>query len=113
MQKQLKTIFDHVIIGSYALEDGVNFIHEELGAETEQGGQHLTMGTHNQLLNLGNLTYLEVIAIDPSLPTPQRPRWFSMDSVKPTDKPRLLTWVVRTNDIEQAVRKSPFQHGEI
>ena len=79
----------------------------------EHGGQHLTMGTHNKLINLGNLTYLEAIAIDPSLPKPPRPRWFSMDNLGPTDRPRLLTWVVRTNDIVQAVRKSPFQHGKV
>jgi hypothetical protein len=113
MQTQLKTTLDHVIIGSYALDAGVHFVYEKLGVRTEHGGQHLTMGTHNQLLKLGNLIYLEVIAIDPSLPKPQRPRWFSMDKFGPTDKSRLLTWVVRTNDIEQAVRKSPFHHGKI
>ena len=34
MQAQLKTTFDHVIIGSYALENGVKFICEELDVET-------------------------------------------------------------------------------
>jgi hypothetical protein len=113
MQVQLKTTIDHLVIGSYFLEDGVNFIYERVGTKMEHGGQHLTMGTHNKLINLGNLTYLEVIAIDPSLPKPPRPRWFSMDNLRPTDTPRLLTWVVRTNDIEQALCKSPFQHGRV
>jgi len=112
-QDELKTTFDHLIFGSYFLEDGVNFIHERLGVRPEQGGEHLTMGTHNKLINLGNSTYLEVIAINPDLPKPQRPRWFGMDNLQPDSKPGLLTWVVRTNDIQQAVSNSKLQHGKI
>ena len=113
MQEELKTTFDHIIIGSYVLEDGVNFIYQQLGVQPEQGGQHVTMGTHNKLINLGNSTYLEVIAINPDVPTPQRPRWFGMDKLQPDGEPGLLTWVVRTNDIKQAVRNSELKHGKI
>src|SRR5919205_152022 len=94
----LRTTFDHLIFGSYFLEDGVNFIDEQLGVRPQKGGQHLTMGTHNAVLKLEDTTYLEVIAIDPDLPKPPRPRWFGMDNLQPGNQPKLLTWVVRTND---------------
>ncbi|ADB39776.1 VOC family protein [Spirosoma linguale] len=112
-QDSLQTTFDHLIFGSYFLEDGVNFIAEQLGVRPQPGGQHLTMGTHNAVLKLADTTYLEVIAIDPSLPRPPRPRWFGMDNLQPGSPPQLLTWVVRTTDIQQAVRQSRWQHGTI
>lgn len=112
-QNSLQTTFDHLIFGSYFLEDGVNFIAEQLGVRPQPGGQHLTMGTHNAVLKLADTTYLEVIAIDPSLPRPPRPRWFGMDNLQPGSPPQLLTWVVRTTDIQQAVGQSRWQHGTI
>jgi hypothetical protein len=112
-QDNLQTTFDHLIFASYVLEDGVNFIHEQLGVRPQKGGQHLTMGTHNAVLKLADTTYLEVIAIDPSLPKPSRPRWFGMDNLQPDSPPQLLTWVVRTTDIQRAVRHSSWQLGTI
>ncbi len=112
-QGKLTTTFDHLIVGSYFLQDGVDFIFEQLGVRPQKGGQHLTMGTHNAVLKLANATYLEVIAIDPDLPKPQRPRWFGMDNLQPGSQPQLLTWVVRTNDIKRAVSNSKLQHGKI
>jgi hypothetical protein len=61
------------------------------------------MGTHNRLLRLGEALYLEVIAIDPSAPSPGRARWFELDRLRPDAPPRLATWVVRTNDIDASV----------
>ena len=112
-QNQLITTIDHLVFGCYSLNEGVDFIYEQLGVLPGQGGQHLLMGTHNKLLKLGNSAYLEIIAIDPALPGPTRPRWFGLDNLQPGSKPKLLTWVVRTNNIQQAVRRSTLQHGTI
>ncbi|GAB4025592.1 VOC family protein [Spirosoma gilvum] len=112
-QESIQTTFDHLIFASYYLEDGVDFIFEQLGVRPQKGGQHLTMGTHNAVLKLADTTYLEVIAIDPDLPKPSRPRWFGMDNLQPGSPPQLLTWVVRTTDIQRAVRRSTWQHGRI
>lgn len=57
------------------------------------------MGTHNRLLNLGGGVYLEIIAIDPQVPAPGRPRWFELDRF--AGPPRLLTWVARTEALER------------
>ena len=71
------------------------------------------MVTHNALLKLGSSTYLEVIAINPDLQKPDRPRWFSLDKLSATEKPKLLTWVAFTNDIKQATENSSLTFGNI
>ena len=62
------------------------------------------MGTHNRLLRLGNI-YLEVIAVDPDAPAPNRPRWFGLDSLQ-LAQPRLIHWVARTDDLEAIAARS-------
>ena len=64
----------------------------------------ILMGTHNAVLSLGPRLYLEVIAVDPSLPAPGRPRWFDLDEPRMkaelAEGPVLATWVARTRDLE-------------
>ena len=109
--------FDHLVLGAHTLEQGAAFVEAVLGVKPQPGGKHVAMGTHNLLLKLGAKSYLEVIAIDPEGVTPQRPRWFGLDSERTRqqlrDKPRLLTWVVRSDDIEAAVRNCPLALGAI
>jgi hypothetical protein len=71
------------------------------------------MGTHNLLLRLAPDVYLEVIAIDPIVPPPGRPRWFGLDTLPPNAEPRLAAWVARTDDLTTAVAVSPEPLGEI
>jgi Glyoxalase-like domain len=75
------------------------------------GGKHALMGTHNRLLSLGSRRFLEVIAIDAEAPRPSRPRWFGLDTPAMAATlergPALLHWVMRTGDIEGAVREYP------
>ncbi|HYK46774.1 MAG TPA: VOC family protein [Parafilimonas sp.] len=113
MKKKLLTTFDHIIFGAYSLDEGVDFIYQKLGVMPQQGGKHALMGTHNKLLKIGRSIYLEIIAIDPDAPKPSRPRWFGLDDLQPDARPKLLTWVVRTNDIHEAVKKSGLKHGTI
>jgi len=69
------------------------------------------MGTHNRLVRLGESGFIELIAIDPEAPPPARPRWFSLDSrelqARLAESPLLLTWVVRTDRIVEAVTRVP------
>ena len=108
---------DHLVLGAHTLEQGAAFIETLLGAHPQPGGAHVAMGTHNLLLRLGARAYLEVIAIDPAAPGPGWPRWFGLDTEHTRrqlrDAPRLLTWVVRTQDIENAVRNCPLPLGTI
>ncbi len=58
------------------------------------------MSTHNCLVKLGEMTYLEAIAPDPDAPRPERTRWFELDALEESSPARLASWVVRVNDIE-------------
>lgn len=90
------TKLDHIVVAAENLEQGLEYVQTTLAVELPPaGGKHPLMGTHNRLLNLGNGAYLEIIAIDPEVFAPGRPRWFDLDRF--TGAPRLLTWVARTD----------------
>ncbi len=63
------------------------------------------MGTHNRLSGMGPDAYLEVIAIDPDGTAPDRPRWFDLD--RRAGPSRLSNWIIRTDDIDAAIRHIP------
>ena len=75
------------------------------------------MGTHNRLLRLGRGRYLEVIAVDPDAPAPNRPRWFGLDEpalqVRLARAPRIVGWVARTLDIAWTTAGSTAPFGGI
>lgn len=103
-----KLVFDHIAIAAQTLDEGVDYVREQLGIEMPQGGKHPFMGTHNRLLSLGDAEFLEVIAIDPDGATPKCPRWFDLDSFN--GSPQIGAWIVGTQDI--AASFDPV-HGEI
>jgi hypothetical protein len=113
MNSNLYSSIDHLVIVSPSLDAGVKYVYENLGVMPDAGGVHTKMGTHNYLLNLGNSTYLEVIAINHDCPKPGRPRWFALDSLDSNAKPGLLTWVARTNNINLATANSQLEFGNI
>lgn len=112
---------DHIVVTAPNLKSGVEWVRDTLGATPEFGGMHPRMGTHNCLLNLGDQTYLEVIAPDPNAPIPDRPRWFELDNLKRDSSPRLAAWIARTSDIEATVAAcseplgvvAPMSRGEL
>lgn len=100
--------FDHIAISAATLDQGVAAVESALGVSLAGGGRHPHMATHNRLLGLGDL-YLEVIAIDPSLPAPAWPRWFDLDNFRGT--PRLTNWVARCENLTGALARSPAGTG--
>jgi Glyoxalase-like domain len=108
---------DHLVVAAATLPEGVEHVERMLGVEMSPGGQHVFMGTHNAVLRLGDECYLEVIAIDKSLPAPPRPRWFGLDDPALQDylakSPRFIHWVVRTDDIVTAQALAPEILGPI
>lgn len=108
---------DHLVVVATSLEQGAKYVKDVLDVYPMQGGKHLLMGTHNRLLGLGRRAYLEVIAVDPEAPHPSRPRWFGLDEpetqVQIRERPRLLHWVARTEDIRASVAASPVNLGMV
>ena len=101
---------DHLVLAARTLSEGVDWCETTLGLRPEAGGQHLFMGTHNRVFGVASETfpraYFEIIAIDPSLPAPDRARWFGLDDLALqralANGPRLVTWVARCGDIASA-----------
>ncbi len=108
---------DHIAFGADDLERGVAQMSELLGAEPVGGGRHDLFGTHNALWRLEGLfpTYLEVIAIDPGVSAPSRPRWFALDDKKLSKRlengVELLAFIAGTPDMDLARQAMPVDPG--
>jgi hypothetical protein len=102
---------DHLVVASTRLDDGIDWVEQQLGVRPQPGGQHVAMGTHNALLKLGPRCYLEVIAIDPDVEPPVRPRWFALDDAMMQARlacgPALITWVLRCESLAAACARVP------
>lgn len=97
--------FDHIAVAAATIEAGAAHVERMLGHSPGPGGKHARMGTHNQLMGLGPGEYLEVIAVDPDAPRPDRPRWFDLD--RRSGPPRLANWIARTDDLDALVARLP------
>ncbi|MFK8084013.1 MAG: VOC family protein [Granulosicoccus sp.] len=109
---------DHFAIGANNLDQGITSMETQLGVTIPRGGKHDTMNTHNCVMQSGNESFLELIAIDPDAPAdPGRPRWFTLDDPitqeRLSERPRALCWVVGTDDLDRVIAASPVDLGEI
>ncbi len=104
---------DHLVLAARDLDQGAAWLEQRLGVALTAGGKHARMGTHNRLLGLGENFYLELIAIDPEAAPPGRPRWFELDRLQAPDRPRLIHWVARSDDIQRDATASSEALGEI
>ncbi len=108
---------DHLIVAAADLDAGAAWLEKRIGVALAPGGRHATMSTHNRLLKLGPRLYLELIAIDPAAPKPERARWFGLDDpalhARIAERPRLIHWVARCNDIEAASAACPEPLGDV
>lgn len=110
--------FDHFAIGCAELGQGVEQLTARLGVAPIVRAKHQLFSTHNALWRLETIdrpAYLELIAIDPDAPKPERKRWFGLDDpyvqARFVDGPKLLTFVVNSDDIVQARRSMPVDPG--
>jgi hypothetical protein len=99
---------DHLVIAADSLEQGAAWCVATFGVRPSGGGKHPSMGTHNRVMAISSAhfpdCYLEIIAIDPEAPAPERPRWFGLDQRElreaVRESPRLVHAVARTHVIE-------------
>ncbi|MEL7026994.1 MAG: VOC family protein, partial [Pseudomonadota bacterium] len=59
---------DHVVVGATQLKLAGPEMKELMGVSVPPGGKHPAMSTHNQVMQSGNDTFFEIIAIDPNAP---------------------------------------------
>lgn len=106
---------DHLIVFCPELEQGRDWAEERLGARPLIGGRHADLGTHNALLGLGPSCYLEIMAPDPAAGRPANLAELLGGSL---EAPRLATWVLRAEDIEEVHARAshiglgPVQAGQ-
>lgn len=92
---------DHLVYAVPNLEKGIAKLEKKLGVQAIVGGKHLTKGTHNALINLGNQSYLEVIAVDPDNQIIKEPRWMGVDTDLVGGK--LTRWALKSSEIAEQV----------
>ena len=101
-------VLDHLVVAARTLAEGVDWCEATLGVRPTAGGQHRFMGTHNRVVDVSSAafprSYLEIIAIDPSLPAPAYARWFDLDDPalqQPLARgPALVHRVDRVDDLD-------------
>ncbi|SFC25489.1 Glyoxalase-like domain-containing protein [Bosea sp. CRIB-10] len=99
---------DHLTVIAPTLAEGVAHVRACLDLDVPFGQRHLYMGTHNHLLQLGDTTYLEIVALDPQGDTPPCPRWFGLDDQRQVRADwdagrRLRGWVARTDALDVVI----------
>lgn len=113
----MKNRIDHFAIGAETLEQGVAAMKAALGVTVPKGSPHAAMSTHNCVMQAGEESFFELIAIDPDAPAPGRPRWFSLDAPETRarlgERPRALCWVVNTDDLDGVLANSPVDLGDV
>ena len=105
----MSVYIDHLVVAAATLEQGADWCERTLGVAPAAGGKHVGIGTHNRLLSIASAAfaqaYLEIIAIDPDAPPPQRPYWFGLDSAamqaRLHESPRLVHAVARVDALDE------------
>jgi catechol 2,3-dioxygenase-like lactoylglutathione lyase family enzyme len=91
---------DHIVYAAPDLQAAVADFTERTGLRPVEGGAHPGWGTRNHLVGLGPDIYLEIVGPDPEQEEPAEPRPFMVDALR---SPGIVTWCVRTDDLDAAV----------
>jgi hypothetical protein len=102
----LLSILDHLVYAAPDLDATIERLEQTFSVRAAIGGQHPGWGTKNALLSLGPKAYLEIMGPDLSQSEPRQPLPFGLDSLS---RPRLVTWVARTDDLQSVIDKAKRQ----
>jgi len=89
---------DHIVYCVHNLEDTILEFERKLGITPIIGGQHLTKGTKNALVNLGKGCYLELLSIDENNKAVQKERWMGIDLLS---TPQITRWCLKSYDLDK------------
>ena len=93
---------DHIVLGSFTLEEGTEFLENILQAKLSDIGYHKDMGTHNRVIRISENVYIEVIAIDPKRKNLNNRKWFNLDNSNLQSKlkisPQIIGYVIENKD---------------
>lgn len=89
---------DHIVMSFLNLEKACTKFESLTGITPTIGGQHLTKGTHNALVNIGDQIYLELIAPDPKNEQIKSPTWMAVSKI---EQPRITRWAIKSSDINK------------
>ena len=87
---------DHIVYCTPDLNLGIKLIEDLTGVQPVIGGRQLTKGTHNAILSIGPLCYLEILAPDPANQDISPPRWMGIDLL---EGPCISRWSIRTSQL--------------
>ena len=103
---------DHIVIGSFTLEDGTKFVENILQAKLSEIGYHKDIGTHNRVIRISEKVYLELISIDPKTNKLNNRKWFNLDNSKLQSKlkksPQVIGYVIENDDMNITKYYDPF-----
>ena len=103
---------DHIVIGSFTLEEGTKFVENILQAKLSEIGYHKDIGTHNRVIRISEKVYLEVIAIDPKTSKLNNRKWFNLDNSKLQSKlkksPQVIGYVIENDNMNITKYYDPF-----
>ena len=102
----LLSILDHLVYATPDVAASIEEMEQLFGVRAAIGGRHPGWGTKNALLALGPKAYLEILGPDPDQPEPKQPRLLGIDTMS---KPRLVSWVARTDDVQSVIDKAKGQ----
>ena len=90
---------DHLVLATDDLGRSVREFAAATGVEPAEGGRHEGRGTRNYLVAFGPASYLEIVGPDLEQPV-EGAMPFGIDQLEGS---RLVTWAVRSTDLEGAV----------
>lgn len=103
---------DHIVFGSFTLDEGTKFVENILQAKLSEIGYHKDIGTHNRVIRISEKVYLELISIDPKTNKLNNRKWFNLDNSKLQSKlkksPQVIGYVIENDDMNITKYYDPF-----
>lgn len=96
--KILMRRIDHIVYCVLDLDTAIDHIEKLFGIRPEIGGRHLAYGTKNALLNLGQGTYLEILARDSTYKDSGVNRWMGIDLI---DTDMITRWAIKSECLDR------------